>query len=419
MDRDTRARIAAWITGAGLAGSTEPDLLRAFCAKLHAAGMPIAKANMLIDTLHPVYEGRVFLWRRDERDVDILEYGRSDESDEAAESWRTSPFNHLFESGEDALRRRLPPDGELEFPILEKLRGAGQTDYLALINRFAAEGIIGDMDCIYSSWTSDHADGFADVHLEVLRELVPSLALAMKCASLTRIAGTLVETYLGQDAGARVLSGRIARGTADRISTVLWFSDLRGFTHITETAAPEAIIPLLNDYAEAVISSVHEAGGNVLKLIGDGTLAIFKGRDQAAACHDALAAESLMRERVAALNEERSARGVPVTEPYLGLHVGDVFYGNIGSRDRLDFTVVGPAVNEASRIAALCRSAERNVLVSSVFHAAAAGADRDRLVSVGRYALRGVSRPQELFTLESSDAEDTRSDALSGVGRGG
>ncbi len=419
MDRETKARIAKWITGAGLAGSTEPDLLRAFCIKLQAAGVPVAKANMLIDTLHPVYEGRVFRWRRDEGDVDILEYGRSDESDKAMTSWRLSPFNHLFESGEEALRRRIAPGAELDFPILDQLRDAGQTDYLALINRFAAEGIIGDMDCIYSSWTTDCPEGFAEADLAVLRELVPSLALAMKCASLARIAGTLVETYLGQDAGARVLSGRIARGVADRISTVLWFSDLRGFTHITETAPPEAIIPLLNDYAEAVISSIHEAGGNVLKLIGDGTLAIFKGRDQAAACRDALAAEALMRGRVAELNAERSARGVPVTEPYLGLHVGEVFYGNVGSRDRLDFTVVGPAVNEASRIAALCRSAERDVLVSSAFHAAASQEDRDRLVSVGRYALRGVNRPQELFTLESAVAEDTRSGALSGAGRPG
>jgi adenylate cyclase len=152
-----------------------------------------------------------------------------------------------------------------------------------------------------------------------------------------------------------------------------------------------------------VIAAVHEAGGDVLKLIGDGTLAIFKADDPAQACRSALAAETLMRERVVALNARRAAAGLPVTGVYLGLHTGEVFYGNVGSPDRLDFTVVGPAVNEASRIAAMCRSAERGVLLSQAFVAAAHPEDRGRFVSVGRYALRGVGRAQELFTLEQED----------------
>jgi adenylate cyclase len=197
-----------------------------------------------------------------------------------------------------------------------------------------------------------------------------------------------------------VLSGRIARGVADRIGAVLWFSDLRAFTRITDTAPPKQIIPLLNDYAEAVIGAVHEAGGEVLKLIGDGTLAIFKADDPARACREALAAEALMRERVAALNARRAAAGLPVTDVYLGLHAGAMYYGNIGSPDRLDFMVVGPVVYEASRVAAMCRAAERDVLLSAAFAAAARAEDRAGFVSVGRYALRGVARPQELFTLE-------------------
>ncbi len=137
-----------------------------------------------------------------------------------------------------------------------------------------------------------------------------------------------------------------------------------------------------------------------MKLIGDGTLAIFKADDPARACRFALAAEALMRKRVAALNARRAAAGLPVTDVYLGLHVGEVYYGNIGSPDRLDFTVVGPAVNEASRVAAMCRAVERDVLLSSAFVAAVRGEERARLVSVGRYALRGVARAQELFTLD-------------------
>jgi adenylate cyclase len=234
--------------------------------------------------------------------------------------------------------------------------------------------------------------------------------LALKCASLARIAKTLVETYLGRDAGRLVLHGQIARGVTDRIRAVLWYSDLRSFTHITETADPEQIIPFLNDYSEAIISSIYEAGGDVLKLIGDGTLAIFKEEDPSQACRCALKAEQLMRSRIGALNRDRTAASLPVADAYLGLHIGEVFYGNIGSQDRLDFTVVGPAVNEVSRIAALCRSVERDVLVSSAFFEATSISEQKFLVSVGRYALRGVNRPQELFTLDPSWIGDEAAD---------
>jgi adenylate cyclase len=403
MNDASATEIGAWVTAAGLAKASEPDLLRGFCERAVAAGLPLARAFVLIDTLHPVYEGRVFRWHRDPASDErtIVEYGRSSETGAAAEGWRRSPFYHLLETGGSALRRQLARGDPADFPILEELAAQGQTDYLALVHRFAAGGIIGEMDWVCSSWSTDSPAGFAAGQVEALTGgLVPALALAVKCASLARIVGTLVETYLGRDAGRRVLSGRIARGVADRIEAVLWFSDLRGFTRITDTAAPEQIIPLLNDYAEAVIGAVHEAGGEVLKLIGDGTLAICKAKHPARACREALAAEVLMRERVAALNTHRAAAGLPVTDVYLGLHVGEVYYGNIGSPDRLDFTVVGPAVNEASRVAAMCRAAERDVLLSAAFAAAAREEDRAGFVSVGRYALRGVARVQELFTLD-------------------
>jgi adenylate cyclase len=400
---DASAReVEAWVTAAGLAGASEPELLRGFCESASAAGLPLARALVLIDTLHPVYEGRVFRWHRDPvpDEPTVVEYGRTSEGGETAEGWRRSPFYRLLETGGSALRRRLARGDPADFAILQELRSEGQTDYLALVHRFAAGGVIGEMDCVCSSWSTDAPSGFADGQVEALDRLVPALALAVKAASLARIAGTLVETYLGRDPGRRVLSGRIARGVAERIGAVLWFSDLRGFTRITDTAPPEQVIPLLNDYAEAVISAVHDAGGDVLKLIGDGTLAIFKADDPAQACRYALKAEALTRERIEVLNGRRGAAGLPVTDVYLGLHVGEVFYGNIGSRERLDFTVVGPAVNEASRIAAMCRSAERDVLLSSAFTAAANEEDRATFVSVGRYALRGVGRAQELFTLE-------------------
>lgn len=404
MDTAKATKIARWVTEAGLAGAAEQELLHGFCNRLVAAGLRVARVSMVIDTLHPVYEGRAFRWRReDQANVEpVVTYGRTNVEGPAAENWRRSTYYHLLQTGEDMLRRRIGPGYAADFSILNELASEGQTDYLALIHRFTTDGTIGEMDCIYSSWSTNAESGFANEELNLLRELAPSLALAMKSASLARIAETLVETYLGRDAGRRVLSGRITRGVTDRIQAVLWFSDLHGFTHITETADPEQIIPFLNDYSEAIISSIHEAGGDVLKLIGDGTLAIFKSDDPDEACRCALVAEELMRSKIHSLNQERASRALPVTEAYLGLHIGDVFYGNIGSQDRLDFTVVGPAVNEVSRIAALCRSVERDVLMSSAFFSAASETDRAQLVSVGRYALRGVNRPQELFTLDPS-----------------
>jgi len=398
------ADIARWVTEAGLTGMMELELLHGFCHRLVAGGVPVARANILIDTLHPIHEGRVFRWRRDDQgDLShIIEYGRTNVESEAAANWRRSTYYHLLMSGEDFLRRRIGPGHVEDFSVLADLRAEGQTDYLALIHRFAAEGVIGEMDSFYSSWTTDIESGFTDEQISLVRELASPLMLALKCASLARIAQTLVETYLGRDAGSLVLKGRIARGVTDRIQAVLWFSDLRSFTHITETADPEQIIPFLNDYSEAIISSICEAGGDVLKLIGDGILAIFKEEDPGLACRCALKAEQLMRSRIGVLNRDRMAANLPVAAPYLGLHIGEVFYGNIGSQDRLDFTVVGPAVNEVSRIAALCRSVERDVLFSSAFFAAASRAEQECLVSVGRYALRGVNRPQELFTLDPS-----------------
>lgn len=400
MDAERVASLTRWVTEAGLNGMSEPEILHGFCSRLAAAGAPLKRANMIIDTLHPIYEGRAFRWRHGQTDIEpVVEYGRTNEG-EAAENWRRSTYYHLFSTGDDLLRRRIGPEHPADFAILDELRQEGQTDYLALAHRFAAEGIIGEVDCFYSSWTTDAQLGFADEEISLLRDLARPLALAMKCASLSRITETLVTTYLGRDAGRRVLSGRIARGVTDRIKAVLWFSDLHGFTTVSEAAEPEQIIPFLNDYAETIVSSIHDAGGDVLKLIGDGTLAIFAAEDAAQACRCALDAQKLMRLRVRQLNEERASCNLPVTDAYLALHIGEVFYGNIGSQDRLDFTVVGPAVNEASRIVALCRSVERDVLVSSDFHAAASSTDQAAFVSVGRYALRGVRRPQELFTLD-------------------
>src|SRR6185436_8835650 len=191
-----------------------------------------------------------------------------------------------------------------EFAAIAEIRGFGMTDYVAIINRFAADGVIGEMDCLYSSWATRSPDGFSDAHIAALERLTPFFALAIKSVSLVRMTGTLMQTYLGRDAGQRVLGGRIVRGVADRIDTAIWFSDLRGFTRITDTA-PEQVIPLLNAYADVIVSAIHEHGGDVLKLIGDGTLAIFNTDGRERSCNSALAAAIAARQGVAALNQRR------------------------------------------------------------------------------------------------------------------
>jgi adenylate cyclase len=316
---------------------------------------------------------------------------------QAADVWQRSPFYSMLKDGASLMRRRLLAETYDEFSMLPDWRAAGMTEYVALITSFAAEGTIGEMDAVYSSWGTTAPDGFSDSQIAALESLAPYLGLAIKSVSLTRMTRTLMETYLGRDAGQRVLGGRIVRGIAERIDAVVWFSDLRGFTRITDTA-PEQVIPLLNDYADVIVSAIDDHGGDVLKLIGDGILAIFTAEDRMHACSAALSAAFAARQGIAELKKRRAAEGKPVTDMYLGLHVGKVFYGNIGSRERLDFTVLGPAVNEASRIAAMCRSVDQPVLMSAAF--AEVGEIRRRLISVGRYALRGVSHPQELFTID-------------------
>jgi adenylate cyclase len=397
---DSLNHIESWLVEAGLAGASETELLYGFCDRCSGAGIALSRALLVVDTLHPIHEGHAFRWRVDSVEQPaVVEYGSSKDGVSAG-NWQTSPFYRLVESGASELRRRVGAGEQQDFAILGELEAEGHTDYVAFVNRFGATSIIGEMDCVYSSWATSQPGGFRETDLDALRRLVPLLALAVKCVSLARIARTLVEVYLGQDAGERVLSGRISRGVAERISAVIWYSDLRGYTKITDTASPDEIIPLLNDYAAAVIAAVRGAGGDVLKLIGDGVLAIFRADDAPQACRCALRAEASLRSEIRVVNERRAASKRPVTSVYLGLHIGEVFYGNIGSEDRLDFTVVGPAVNEASRIAAMCRSVDRSVVLSSEFAAATPKPERSNLVSVGRYALRGVGRAEELFTID-------------------
>ena len=400
MELAPRLHLMNWLVSQGLTGLPENDLIRGFCQRCRAGGLDISRASVFIDTLHPIFEGRGFRWNDTEtNESDRFEY-RSTSEGEAAQNWRRSIFYHMLEIGIEEFKVDFADRASLDFSLIDELAAKGHRHFVAFVHRFGEAGALGQMDSVYSYWVTRRADGFGEQGLSALRDLVAVLGLAIKSAAQVEIARTLGRVYLGRDASEQVLRGRISRGVTERISAVLWFSDLRGSTAISESIGPDEIIPFLNDYAQAAIDAIHDEGGDVLKLIGDGVLAMFTGSDMAAAKRAALRAEHRFRRNMASLNARRAADGRPVTSAYVGLHVGEVFYGNIGSEDRLDFTVVGPAVNEVSRIASMCRSVDRELLASSDFRAGLDATGQRYLVSTGRFALRGIGRAQDLFTLD-------------------
>jgi len=387
---------AQWIVSEGLKGTAETTLLQGLCERLLAADIPLLRANISLPTLHPIMGGHLFIWRRGE---DAAEDGW--ERNVKGDDGRT-PFTHMISTGRTQLRCRLDRGEGAQFPMCERFRQQGATDYFAMETAFGAAQRFGPADRILSSWLTDAPGGFLDSQLAVIEQLAPPLALAVKGASTFRIARSVIETYLGADAGRRVLSGEIDRGSGQTIRAALWFCDLQGFTKLADTTSRDLLLAMLDDYFECMVTTVQECRGEVLKFMGDGLLAIFNLSDDAESCSAALDAAGKVVERISKLIEQRREGGLPVTEFRIALHLGDVMYGNIGARNRLDFTVVGPAVNEVSRIESMCQALEQNLVVSQAF-AEAADRSRDRLVSLGRYALRGVRKPQELFTLESID----------------
>jgi adenylate cyclase len=407
MDLAPRLHLMNWLVGQGLTGLPENDLVRGFCERCQAGGLALSRGLVFIDMLHPILEGHGFRWNDTEIDeADTFEYGSTEQGD-AAQNWRRSIFHHLLESGRDEIRIDLSECAALDFSMIDDLAAKGHRHFVAFVHRLGEAGAIGQMDCVYSYWLTRRPEGFAEQELQALRDMVPLLGLAIKSATQVGIARTLGRVYLGRGASEQVLRGRISRGVTERISAVLWFSDLRGSTAISAGIAPDEIIPFLNDYAQVTIDAIHDEGGDVLKLIGDGVLAMFTSEDMTLARRAALRAEHRLRLNVISLNARRSEAGRPTTSAYVGLHVGEVFYGNIGSEDRLDFTVVGPAVNEVSRIASMCSSVDRELLASSEFRNGLDATGQGYLVSTGRFALRGIGGAQHLYTLDPDIASDT------------
>ena len=315
------------------------------------------------------------------------------------EEWLSSPLYQLKLRQERILHRRIEAASIAEFPLLAQFAALGGKDYLGLRQPIGRGAVFGEVDEVFTSWITDRESGFSDDDKAFFVRLQPQLVLAVAVVGNVWIGRALLETYLGRDAAQHVLAGHIVRGRTKPIRAVIWYSDLQGFTRLTDTLPSAEILALLNEYAKSLVEAITGEGGEVLKFIGDGVLAIFRGPEPSDACASALRAWERVHAATDAISARRAVRGSAVTQPYLAMHEGEVLYGNFGAPARLDFTVLGPAVNEVARIAALCRSLDQKLIVSDAF-ASTCGAARDRLVGLGRFALRGVGRPQMLWTLD-------------------
>ena len=394
--------ISDWLIERGLHPTGFETLIRGFCTRLAKAGIPLARTYVSMRTLHPSIAAFDMLWRPGQNtQTSLFGYDTA-----GAMAWDKSPFYHMIKNEILTLRRSLAdPDERLEFSVLDELRNQGLTDYYARLIPFDVANIRSHATGVATSWSSDRPGGFEPAHLDILNRLLPRLALSLDIGLARQIAVNMLDTYVGAESGRRILAGDIRPGKMEVLPAVIWLADLRGFTAVSDTMPREKLGDMLNDYFECMIQPVKARGGQVLKFLGDGVLATFDiDAGQAdGLCSQALAAAAEAVENVRALNLERQSADWPAMELDIALHLGDVLYGNVGAADRLDFTVIGPAVNEASRIESLCTPLGHNILISEAF-AKAAKTCLGKLVSVGRHPLRGVARDQELFTLTRDQA---------------
>lgn len=368
-------------------------LIRDLTALLTDRGMPLLRVTCFVRTLHPQASGASVVWLRDRPDPRSVRILRGMEDTPA---FQASPLPLIFQ-GAAAIRRRLDiPEQTLDFPVLADLRELGATDYVAMPLAFS-DGMINFM-----TWATDRPGGFSTGELTVLWELLPALALRIEVIERRQLTAQLLEVYLGRQTGQRVLAGAIARGETASIRAAVWYSDIKDFTVLSDLLPRQELIDLLNGYFEASVQAVEERGGEILKFLGDGMLAIFPvasadGADAVAAdraaCTGAIAAARDTVKMVRALNQRRLKQERPTVDFGIALHLGEVGYGNIGGLERLDFTVIGPAVNLASRIEGLTRGLGVRVLASAAF----AGAAGETLTPMGRHPVKGLSHPVEVF----------------------
>jgi adenylate cyclase len=401
-----------WAVGEGLRGADAASLFDGLCRRLVSAGVPLWRAFAGMRTLHPQWGGYGYTWWRRLNAIQPRQFERGDEYEQGVIN---SPIGHLIRLGEAPaatasveavdpwlhLRRRLTgAEAQLDFPQLADLAAAGATDYFAEVVRFGADDDPSRGTGVGYSFATDCASGFTDNDLVLLKAVLPVVSLAMMADAGYTIASGLLGAYLGADAGRRVHAGAVERGSVETIRAVLWYADIRAFTAIADLTSGAAVIELLDEVFETLTASLRPRGGEVLKFLGDGMLAIFPFEDAAReeTCRLALDAAAEAMRAIDLLNTARRAAGKPTAAIDLALHLGEVLYGNVGAVDRLDFTVIGPAVNEAARIEALCEPLGRKVLVSAEF--AAAVGNGCRLEPLGRHTLRGLRDAREIYGLD-------------------
>jgi adenylate cyclase len=351
-------------------------------------GIPLMRVSISLSDYRPEVIGRAYAWSRGQG----MEITDRAYTPKRSGTYMESPIR-VIHDGADGLRRRLEgADAVLDFAVTRELKEQGATDYVGMSLNFS------DGSRQFVSWATDRAGGFTTEELTFFDLILPLLCMRLELAHARRITEQLLNTYLGADATRRIMSGEIRRSLGEDIAAVIFYCDLRGFTRMTDTLSPREVIAVLGEYYDAVAGPVRLHGGDVVKMIGDGMIAIFPTRDGvdvARAAREALDAAREARAALEAIEPERLPEGVGRLAAGFALHVGQVTFGNIGSRDRLDFTVIGLAVNEVSRIEPLTKVLGHSLLLTAAFAELPSGI---KVKSLGFHALRGVREPREIFT---------------------
>ncbi len=389
--------LLAWLIHEAHAFTDSKLLTQALAEKIVDVGIPLMRLNLILRTLHPQLMGVTYRWWRAKEEISErpIPYSQLEQP-----GYLNSPLVSIFE-GAGGIRRRMEgPNPVLDFPILEELRAEGATDYVAMPITFS-DGQINALTI-----TSDRRGGFSTDDLGHIYEILSILARLYEVHAMRRTAVTLLDTYLGSHAGKRVLQGQIKRGDKQNINAVIWFCDLRESTPLAQSLSRDEFLGALNQFFDCMAGAVLDHGGQVLRFIGDAALAIFPLQTGQGSQHTgrpdeaivtAIAAAREAAGRIGTLNEKRRNKGWPALEFGIALHVGEVTYGNIGTENRLEFTVVGDAANRAARIEAMCKTLNEPVLMSEEI----ARYFPDDSRSLGRHQLRGVAEPLEIFALRS------------------
>ena len=381
--------VVEWLTDGARSGSLSEDVLAELCRRMVDAGIPLWRAAVFVNTLHPDVLGRAFVWHPDtgvtvtEALYDMME----------TDEFRISPVTAVRASREPIRRHLANWDCPDDFPLVRELRAEGATDYAALPLLFT------DGTVHVATWATRQPGGFTPRQLADLDTIIAPLTRVAEIRALRRTATNLLNTYVGRQAGERILMGEIRRGHVEEIRAAIWLSDMRGFTAISERLPPQELVDLLNRYFDCQVPTILEHGGEVLKFIGDGLLAIFplagNGDDAGEVCRRALTCAREAEALIAALDAPVCLENKDAIRFGLALHVGKVMYGNIGGGNRLDFTCIGPAVNLAARIEKLAARHGRTIVASAEF---AAHFQRE-FAPLGEFDVAGFAAPQAVFSL--------------------